>query len=122
MFGGKHKAEITEYAKQMADIITGALELEADPYSNDTKDERAYLQGYRCIEHLNLKTIGSRRLVTSFRDELIDQGLPADEAMIHMLKFWVFYWTMMVGSTEGVARRFSLKQVQRSEATLAKYQ
>ena len=122
MFGGKQNTKIDEYAKLMAGIVTDSVELKDDAIAYMTREQVAFLQGHRCIEHLNLGTFGSRRLITSFRDALIHAGLPKNEALVYMAKFWVFYWTMMVGSTDGAAKRFSLKQLRRSEAHLARIQ
>lgn len=142
MFGSKHKAKIQECAIIMADIILNAIESGddlvgdekpnngpesiteqmtqiADSLSEDiSKEEFAYLQGYRVIEYNRLGTFDTRRLVNWFRDALVDKGLSISEATIIVNKFWVYYWTMIVGSTEGVAQRFALKRVRRSQEQL----
>ena len=125
MFGSKHKKEIAQRASMMADIITGVYDGEisddGSPALISPRDDFAYLQGYRIIEHLRLGTFNTRRLINGFKSALVDNGLSTYEIDVHTAQFWVYYWTMMVGSTAeigGMAYRFTLKRLRQSKATL----
>ena len=90
MFGSKHKAKINEYAILMANVITHSSDFDDDALRYMSEDEFAYLQGHRCIEDLRLGTRNSRRLANGFRDALVGTGLPTNDAIRHVDRFWLF--------------------------------
>lgn len=125
MFSSKKKTEINQYADLMVDVVSGSHDdgIEDDGFNPmfSHRDDLAYLQGYRAIEHLRLGTFGTRRLIRRFKSGLSSHGLASREVDIHVAQFWVHYWTMMVGSTAeigGIAHRLTLKKVRQSKVTL----
>ena len=120
-----NKTAIDQYADLMAKVVVDVDDDTIDQNGPSPmfshRNDLAYLQGYRAIEYLNLKLLGTRRLIRRFKSELTDRGLSSFEVSVHVAQFWVYYWTMMVGSTAeigGMAYRFTLKRLRQSKATL----
>ena len=117
VFSGKHKTLVTECAELMADTLIGVHDCQmknffAAPLFSDTED-LAYLQGCLAIKSLRLGPVGTRQLIRQFKEALSIRELSGADVNTQVAKFRVYYWTMMVCSTNCAERRFARKKVER---------
>ncbi len=124
LFGGGHEPTIIQLASLMANAITGDHDSQivnffATPLFGDRED-LAYLQGSRAIKSLQLGPLGIRQLERQFKEALSVRGLSGLEGDIHVARFRVYYWSMVICLTNGTQRRLARKKVKKSKLVVEK--
>jgi hypothetical protein len=120
LFGGGDELTIKQFAELMANTVTchhdgQIVNFFATPLFCDRED-LAYLQGSRAIESLGLGFLGIRQLERQFKDALSVRGLSDLDRDVHVARFRVFYWSMMICLTHGAHRKLARKKVNKSKS------
>lgn len=124
MLGGGDELKINQLAALMANTVTGDHQSQivnffATPLFGDTED-LAYLQGSRAIKSLGLGPLGIRLLERQFKDALSDRGISDLDADIHVARFRVYYWSMIICLTNGAHRQLARKKVNKAKSIVDK--
>lgn len=121
VFGSGHAVTVNQLAALMADTVTGKhdsqiINLFATPLFGDRED-LAYLQGSRAIKALDLGPLQIRQLERKFKDALAIHGILGLDGDIHVARFRVYYWSMIVCQTNGTRRQLARKKVKKHRET-----
>ena len=124
LFGGGNEVNIKQLAALMANTVTGHHDSQIDhffatPLFGDRED-LAYLQGSRAIKSHGLGFLGIRQLERQFKDELSVRGLSDLDGDIHVARFRVYYWSMIVCLTNGAHRQLARKKVKKFRSIVDK--